>query len=190
MDDRNQAFEHQDHPGRPPKQWRPISYTRSYVPDDQEAFQQRLRDLYAIAKASIKYRHMAKWAKCCKTAERQHVVGTLGHPDKECISFKDLLHSEKLHSEETFREYMMATLPRNEKWHILLPQVNMRHINIKLEEGEEPDYSEAQLPLKREDEDPRVERLQEELQSLQVQNERLTAEVAGLKAELRASKVA
>ena len=190
MDDPNPSLdsENQTKPGS--RHWKPKNHTEYYLPDDHPTFKERVKELYAISKASVKYRNKAKWAKCCKTAETHYCAGTLGHPKEECIPFKDFLQLEDLHSEENFTRFMFTMIPRNDEGLILLPQINIRHPAVKFEEGEEPVSYDRQLPVTKDEEDSRDDRLQEDLDKLRDQNESLNAQVAGLKAELEAQRVA
>ena len=189
MDDPNPSPDNDNMPKTGPRHWRQKKHTENYLPDTHPTFIARIQELYAIAKASVKYRNKAKWAKCCRTAETHYCAGTLGHPKEECIPFKDFLQLEDLHSEENFSIFMFTMLPRNDEGLILLPQINIRHPVVKFEEGEEPVSYERQLPVKKEEEDSRNDRLQENFDMLRDQNERLTAQVAGLQADLEAQKV-
>lgn len=153
--------------------------------DDLPAFWNRIDQLYFIIEGYKKHRNPARWAYCCHTFERNHHVGALGHPEDQTTDIKDFLFRENIQSSQDFRRFMLKTLPKNQDNHILLPQVNMRHSNVKLEEAEQPEAPPTSTVCKKEEAGLSEDRIKTE----EGQNEQLIKEFEAAKVELAALKV-
>ena len=108
-----------------------IPYAEIYVDEDSQIFWQRLDVIFGIFEGYKRHYNMAAWAECCFCFEKMSQMGTLGHPQSQVITIKDLIDREGIQSSEDFRRFMMRTLPKDKDGAILLPQVNMKHPSIK-----------------------------------------------------------
>ena len=118
------------------ERFRPLSYLYSYYQVTSTKFLERITLLYTMVEASIKHRNNIRWAKCCHCVEGRVSKGSLNHPEKEMITFKDLMIQENIKTEDDMLIYMKKILPRNLNDEILLPQINMMHPNDILEDSE------------------------------------------------------
>src|SRR5687767_5715375 len=99
-----------------PKQqcFRKAIYRTSYLPELDTEFTTRISLLYDVFESSTKQRTPIWWSDCCQTMVRNIDLTELGHPKPNMPSMKAFLKSKKITSRETFVEYMVNNLPRNE----------------------------------------------------------------------------
>ena len=160
-----------------------IAYIERYVSEDTPAFWERLDDVYSIFEAYQKHYNRAAWARCCYTFERLHHVGALEHPEAQTINIKDLIAQEGIYSQGEFRLFMLKTLPRNKDGHILMPQINMRHIVIKQEEPEQSEHRPDTPRIKKEEASQSMMKEEDGSEDQSHHLKRLTEEITALREE-------
>lgn len=180
----------QAEPRQPKRLYRPVKYTKHYAHKDSPAFAARIHELYSLSEDAEQYRQAAQWAKCCKTVEKHHYSGKLGHPAAQCVQLRDLKRQEGLDSEEKFKEFMLNELSPDRKGIVLLPQINMRHPLAEQPQEENHSFFRSSNLSTREDEDSSYQLRQEEIEKINEKNEYLSLEMAELRNKLVQLKVA
>ena len=180
----------QAQPKQPKRLYKPMKYTEHYVHKDSPAFKTRIQELFSLTEDAEVYRQAAHWAKCCRTVEKHHYSGKLGHPAEQCVQLRTWYREDGLDTEEKFKEFMLKELAPDRKGIVLLPQINMRH--PLAEQPQEEDHSifhDTNLST-RDDHISSNQLSQEEIRKVNQKNERLTLEVAELRQEVAQLKVA
>ena len=185
-----QSSPSEDEPKQAKRIYRPTRYAAKYVHKDSPAFTTRIQELYALTEDSEQYRQAAQWAKCCKTVEKHHYSGKLGHPAAQCVQLRELKRQEDLDTEEKFKEFILNELSPDRKGMVLLPQINMRHPLAEQHQEENHSFFRSSNLSTRDDEDTSYQLRQEDFENINEKNEYLSLEMAELRQELAQLKVA
>ena len=109
----------------------PAEYFEEYAPNWSNSLQQRTRLLWTLIEGDKLGKNEPSWAQCCHVLERKKLKGHLGHPSNALIPISRLFSQEQIQNEAQLADFLKRTLPVNNNREPRLPQVNMRHPNIK-----------------------------------------------------------
>ena len=168
----------------------PTEYSTVYLEDGHPSFITRVQELYSIGFKGISGNNIPKWAKCCKTLATKACFRTLGHPQAECQDFKAILKLNNITNEREFTSFLKRELPRDKDGNILMPQININHHEAVNQPENHPQNPEpANLVIAEVPAHNNQIQLQEQCQAVAEQNQKLSQEVADLRAEDKKLKV-
>ena len=128
---------------KPARHFRKMPFKTTFVPTSGPLLDSQLELIFNMAETSVRNNNTGWWAHCCFGVVRNIDCKVLGHPHNQVESLRKLFQTNRLTNLETFKQYMLTTLPRNDVGLVLLPQINMEHpgeIKVKIEEdAAEPD---------------------------------------------------
>ena len=180
---------------KPFKRWNICDHDMIHADKNGPAFEKRAEEIWNSVFLPFKNKgNEVKWARCCKTFERDKLTENLGHDPKCTVSLAKCIKDDGLHDLERVKPWLKEECqhPAYQEF-LFLPTVNMRHYvpesppRCLMNQKDQAEETED-LPLERE-EAPKVQELQTELEKVKLELAKAKQEHAIEKEELARVKM-